>query len=306
MTDRPDVWTPHSLLNWTEEYFDGKGVPSPRLDAELLLAHVLGCRRIDLYLQFDRPLADAELTRFRELVRARGQRRPLAYLVGEADFWSLTLAVREGILIPSPDTETLVEGILAAIAALRQEQPERPLQALELGTGSAAIPLAVCSEVQGVRWLAVERSPAAMAVAVENRRRHAGLLEPRGNALRLVLGDRFEAIAATFRPHLVAGNPPYIPRGTIDRLMPEVSQAEPRLALDGGLDGGDFQRYMLAYAERALAPGGHVLLEMGSDQERRLRGELAQQAGLRLVEVRNDAAGHPRVLHAERAQDAAA
>ena len=306
MTERSEVWTPHSLLNWTEAYFDGKGVPSPRLDAELLLAHVLGCRRIDLYLQFDRPLAEAELTRFRELVRARGQRRPLAYLVGEADFWSLTLAVREGILIPSPDTETLVEGILAAIADLRREQPERPLLALELGTGSAAIPLAVCSEVRGVRWLAVERSPAAMAIAAENRRRHAGLLEPRGNALRLVLGDRFEAIADAFRPHLVAGNAPYIPRGTIDRLMPEVAKAEPRLALDGGRDGGDFQRYMLAYAQRALAPGGRVLLEMGSDQERRLRGELAQQAGLRLVEVRNDAAGHPRVLHAERERVGAA
>ncbi|HKI97933.1 MAG TPA: peptide chain release factor N(5)-glutamine methyltransferase [bacterium] len=298
MTAAQDVWTPKSLLDWTESYFDERGVPSPRLDAELLLAHVLGCRRIDLYLRFDQPLTERELARFRELVRARGQRRPLAYLIGEADFWSLTLAVREGILIPSPDTETLVEGILAAIGALRSADPERPLWALELGTGSAAIPLAVCSEVRGLRWVAVERSPAAMAVAAENRRRHAALLEPRDNALHLVLGDRFEPIAAGFRPHIVAGNPPYIPTGTIDRLMPEVSRAEPRLALNGGRDGGDFQRYMLAYAERSLAPGGHVLMEMGSDQERRLRGEVTQHAGLRLVEVRNDLAGHPRVLHA--------
>jgi len=306
VTERPDVWSPHSLLNWTEGYFQEKGIPSPRLDAELLLAHVLGCRRIDLYLQFDRPLGEDELTRFRELVRARGQRRPLAYLVGEAEFWSLPLAVREGILVPSPDTETLVEGILAAVAALRAAEPARPLLTLELGTGSAAIPLAVCSEVEGMRWVAVERSAAAMAVAAENRRRHAGLLTPRSNALELVLGDRFEAIAAGCRPHLVAGNPPYIPRGTIDRLMPEVSKAEPRLALDGGRDGGDFQRYLLAYAERALAPGGHLLMEMGSDQERRLRGELAQHGGLRLVGVRNDLAGHPRVLHAERPAETAA
>jgi release factor glutamine methyltransferase len=301
VTSSPDAWTPKTLLDWTEGYFDDKGVPSPRLDAELLLAHVLGCRRIDLYLQFDRPLGDAELARFRELVRARGQRRPLAYLVGEAGFWSLTLAVREGILIPSPDTEVLVEGVLAAIADLRRAEPARPLRALELGTGSAALPLAVCSEVEGLRWVAVERSPAAMAVAAENRRRHAALLGPRGNALHLVLGDRFEAIAPAWRPHVVAGNPPYIPTATIDRLMPEVSRAEPRMALDGGRDGGDFQRTMLDYAAQRLAPGGHVLMELGSEQERRLRAELAARPPLELLEVRNDLAGHPRVLHAHSA-----
>jgi release factor glutamine methyltransferase len=302
VTSPPQVWTPKALLDWTEGYLDDKGVPSPRLDAELLLAHVLGCRRIDLYLRFDRPLAEAELGAYRALVRARGQRRPLAYLVGETGFWSLTLTVREGILIPSPDTETLVEGVLAAIAALRAEDPARPLRALELGTGSAAIPLAVCSEVEGLAWVAVERSPAAMAVAAENRRRHAGLLAPRRNALWLVLGDRFEAIAPDWRPHLVAGNPPYIPDGTVDRLMPEVSQAEPRMALAGGLDGGDFQRAMLDYAQRSLAPGGHVLMEMGSEQERRLRADVEQRPGLRLIDVRKDLAGHPRVLHAQRAE----
>jgi release factor glutamine methyltransferase len=300
VTSPPQAWTPKSLLDWTEAYLDDRGIATPRLDAELLLAHVLGCRRLDLYLQFDRPLSEPELGRYRELVRARGQRRPLAYLTGEADFWNLTLAVREGILVPSPDTETLVEGILDAVAALRAAEPIRPLWALELGTGSAAIPLAVCSELRDVRWVSVERSPAAMVIAAENRRRHAALLEPRGNALHLVLGDRFEPIAPGFRPHLVAGNPPYIPSATIERLMPEVSRAEPRLALNGGRDGGDFQRYMLAYAERALAPCGHVLMELGSDQERRLRGDLAQRPGLRLVEVRNDLSGQARVLHALR------
>ena len=109
MTAAPDAWTPKTLLDTTETWFDEKGIPTPRLDAELLLAHVLGCRRLDLYLQFDRPMTPDEVGRFRELVRARGQRKPLAYLVGEAEFWSLTLAVREGILIPSPDTETLVD-----------------------------------------------------------------------------------------------------------------------------------------------------------------------------------------------------
>lgn len=306
MSAPSDVWTSKALLQRTESYFDDRGLPSPRLDAELLLAHVLGCRRIDLYLQFDRPLSDDEVARYRELVRARAQRRPLAYLIGETDFWSLTLAVREGLLIPSPDTETLVEAILDAVAELRADEPHRVLQALELGTGSAAIPLAVCSEVRDVRWVSVERSPVAMEVAAENRSRHADLLAPRGNTLRLVLGDRFEAIAPEFRPHIVAGNPPYIPSGTIERLMPEVSRAEPRLALNGGPDGTDFQRYMLAYAARNLAPGGHVLMEMGSDQERRLRAAVEQQPRLGGVQVHNDLSGQPRVLHARAAADEAA
>lgn len=293
------AWTPKGLLERTESFFDDRGLPSPRLDAELLLAHVLGCQRIDLYLQYDQPLSEDEVGRYRELVRARAQRRPLAYLIGETGFWSLTLAVREGLLVPSPDTETLVEAILGAIADLRANEPERPLWALELGTGTAAIPLAVCSEVRGVRWVSVERSSAAMQVAAENRERYPELLEPRGNGLALVLGDRFEAIGAGFRPHIVAGNPPYIPAGTIDRLMPEVSRAEPRLALNGGPDGTDFQRYMLAYAGRSLAPGGHVLMEMGSDQERRLRTALQQQPRLGAVRVHNDLSDQPRVLHAQ-------
>jgi release factor glutamine methyltransferase len=294
------AWTPKTLLDWTEDFLRGKGVPTPRLDAELMLAHVLGCRRIDLYLQFDRPMRDDELERYRALVRGRGQRRPLAYLLGEAEFWSLPLAVREGLLIPSPDTETLVEGILAAAAALRQDEPARPLRMLELGTGSAAIPLAVCSELEGVAWVAVELSPQAIAVAAENRRRHAALLAPRGNALHLVRADRFEAIAPAWRPHVVAGNPPYIPSATIARLMPEVSRAEPRMALDGGREGTDFQRYMLDYTARALVPGGHVLLELGSEQVPLLRAALEQFPALEPVEVRNDLAGHPRVLHARR------
>jgi release factor glutamine methyltransferase len=300
VSEEPTVWTPKSLLDWTEAYFQEKGIASPRLDAELLLAHVLGCERISLYLQFDRPLTAEELERYRALVKARGQRRPLAYLTGEAGFWNLTLRVGEGTLIPSPDTETLVEGILEAVAAQRRGDPGRPLAALELGTGSGAIPLAVCSEVRGLRWVAVERSPAALAVAAANRARHAALLAPRGNALHLVLGDRFEAIAPGWRPHLVAGNPPYIPTGTIDRLMPEVSRAEPRMALDGGPDGTRFQRYMLAYAARALAPGGRVLFEMGAEQGGALRKLLAGIPALSLLEVRDDLGGHPRVLHAVR------
>lgn len=299
------IWTPKSILDWTEEFFSSKGVSSPRLDAELLLAHVLRCQRIDLYLKFDQPLDSTTLAEFRQLVRQRAERRPLAYLTGETGFWNLTLKIAEGVLIPSPDSETLVEAILAAIAELRAElraesrteDPDAPLSVLELGTGSAALPLAVCSEVRNIRWVAVERSPEAMAIARENARAHAALLEPRGNALHLFLGDRFQAIHPQWRPHLVAGNPPYIPSGTIDRLMPEVSRAEPRMALDGGADGGDYHRYMLEYAARALRPGGRVLMEIGAEQSPSLKAWTRQQGGIEWVEFRQDLGGHPRVFH---------
>lgn len=303
MSPEARSWTPKALLDWTEDYLRGKGVPTPRLDAELLLAHVLGCQRIELYLQFDRLLDACELARYRELVRERGHRRPVAYLTGETGFWNLTLAVDEGILIPSPDTEALVEAIVEATCALRREAPDRPLKVLELGTGSAAIPLAVCSEANGLHWIAVERSSAAIALAARNRKRHAHLLAPRGNALWLVLGDRFQAIQPRWRPDVVAGNPPYIPSGTIDRLMPEVSRAEPRMALEGGPDGGDFQRYMLAYAASALPRGGRVLLEMGAEQTGMLKRAVEQLPALQLTEVRNDLSGHPRVLQAEKTAD---
>ncbi|MCH8077492.1 MAG: peptide chain release factor N(5)-glutamine methyltransferase, partial [SAR324 cluster bacterium] len=267
MTKPPPIWTPKSILEWTEDFLQRKGVPSPRLDAELLLAHVLECQRIDLYLQFQRPLEAGELSRFRELVRLRGGRKPVAYLLEEAGFWNLTLRVTEATLIPGPDTEILVEGILAAISALRATAAaDSPLLAVELGTGTGAVPLAVCSEVQGLEWISVEHSPAAMSVAAENKRRHASLLSPRGNSLHLVLGDRFASIRPRRPLHLVAGNPPYIPTGGIDDLMPEVSGHMPRMALDGGADGEAFHRYLLDFAVESLAPGGRVLLEMGAGQ----------------------------------------
>lgn len=298
--EEPTYWTPKALLDWTEGYFRDRGVPTPRLDAELLLAHVLGVTRIELYLQYDRPLMPPELERYRELVRARGRRRPVAYLVGEVGFWNLELSIDEACLIPSPDTETLVESVLEAIGTLRRTDPARPLHLLELGTGSGAIPLAVLSEAEHLTWVGVERSRAALAVAAANRARHGALVAPRYNALHLVHGDRFEPLRADWRPHVVAGNPPYIPTGTIDRLMPEVSRAEPRLALDGGRDGLDFLRYMVAWAADRLADDGHLLFEMGAEQARDARRLIEGTAGLALVGVRPDLTGHPRVLHARR------
>lgn len=297
------VWTPTALLNWTESFLRGKGVETPRLDAELLLAHVLGCSRLDLYLQYDRPLGAEELAAYRGLVRARAARTPVAYLIGTVGFWKLTLAVRPGCLIPRPDTETLVEAVLRAVAALRARLgAEARLAVLELGTGSGAIPLAVCSETERLDWLSIELSADALAVARENRARHAALLAPRRNVLWLMRGDRFAAVAPGFRPHLIVSNPPYIPSADIPGLMPEISQAEPRSALDGGPDGMEVHRYLMASAVEHLPPSGRLLMEMAHNQGAFLSAELVRHPPLRCLALYKDLAGRERVIEAERAE----
>lgn len=303
----PAQWTPKSLLDWSEGYFRERAIPTPRLDAELLLAHVLGCRRIDLYLQFDRPLTESELAAYRALVQGRARRTPVAYLVGEAEFYGLTLAVGPGCLIPRQDTETLVDVALEAVQALRAGAPAAgaPLTVLEWGTGSAAIPLALCAAAEGLRLFCCDLSPEALAWARRNRERHAALLAPRGNALHLVRCAGFGAIRPEARPALILANPPYVPAGTIPGLEPEVAEAEPRLALDGGADGLDAYRALLPFAAAQLAPGGRLVVECGFDQGEALRELVAAHPPLRLLEVRWDLAGHERVIHAERADGAA-
>ncbi len=358
------MWTPKSLLEWTAGWFATKNIPTPRLDAELLLAHVLRLKRLDLYLQFDRPLAAPELASYRELVRKRAERTPVAYLVGEVGFWSLTLDIARGCLIPRPDTETLVEAVVEAITELRGEQrtpreedaasgtvtsadaegqvpdwaaidavagsdtpPQdaaldvpnpapippvaappssaaesaRPLTVLELGTGSAAIPLAVCSEVRGITWLAADRSREALSVASRNARRHAALLGPRDNRLWLMRANAFAGVRADTSIDLIISNPPYIRSAEIDGLMPEVSVHEPRAALDGGTDGLDFYRLLIDEAGRRLRSGGLLIVEIGHDQQPGI-AVLVAAAGLEIARVRKDLAGHTRVLEIRKAR----
>ena len=292
------TWTPKSLLDWCGPFFESKGIPSPRLDAERLLAHVLGCSRLDLYLNLDRPLHEEELARFRDLVRRRGEREPTAYLTGEAGFWSLDLSVRPGCLIPRPETETVVECVLDAIRSARADDAAaaRPLLVFEFGTGSAAIPLAVCSEATELRWLGLERSAQAMGVAAENRRRHADILEARRNRLWLVKGETPEALTGKPSYDLIVSNPPYIPTATLSTLEPEVSRWEPRDALDGGPDGLRWHRALLVFAARCLAPGGSLVLEIGFDQEQALRELADAHAELSLQEVRRDLGKRPRAV----------
>ena len=282
------TWTVLELLRWTTQHFAERGIATPRLDAECLLAAALGCDRLRLYVEYDRPVDEAERTRFRELVRERAQSRvPVALLVGEREFWSLPLRVTRDVLVPRPDTETLVA---AALDAFPDREAE--LDVLDVGTGSGAIALALAHERPKARCTATDVSPAALAVARENAERLG--LDAR---VRFLEGSLFEPVGdAVF--DLVVSNPPYVALRDEASLAPELAH-EPRLALFAGADGTDVLRAFAAQVRDVLRQGGAVFVELDPAQAAPVSEWLAA-AGLREVTTHRDMAGHARVVSARR------
>jgi release factor glutamine methyltransferase len=264
-------WTVLKVLLWAASYLKARGIDSPRATAEILLAHALQTERVQLYVRHDQPLEKTELAVFKALLQRRLRREPVAYIVGWKGFWTLELKVTPEVLIPRPETESLVE---AALAALRLLAHGRPARVLDLGTGSGAIVLALASEAAGHRYFASDLSPAAAAVA----RRNA---EASGISDRVFFwaADWFSAlkpVRAVF--DLIVSNPPYVASGAFDELQPEIVQHEPRLALDGDADGLRSYRAIIGEAHRYLRPGGGLLLEIGCDQGRSVQ-QMAEQSG---------------------------
>ena len=277
MTER---WTVLKMLQWTADYFSGKGIESARLEAELLLAATLGLDRIGLYVNFERPLDADELAAFRERVRRRAQREPLQYILGETEFWSLAFNVDSAVLVPRADTEVLVEEALARI--------EDAARVLDVGTGSGAIAIALAHEKPEIQVTALDCSEPALEVA-------------RGNALRNGVADRITFLTGDLAAlptgpfEMVVSNPPYIPSQDWAGLMPEVRDYEPRLALDGGSDGLAAYRQLAAQAGSLLAPGGWLLVEVGIGQAGEVSA-LFEAVGLVEVGQRDDYSGIARVV----------
>ena len=282
-----EVWTPLRLLEWTTRRFADAAIDSPRLAAQILLAHALGIDRVQLYVQHDKPLGPEELGRYRDLVRRRLAGEPVAYLTGRQEFWSLPLAVDPRVLVPRRDTETLVEVVLDRV------DRGAPLAIADIGTGSGAVALALARELPQARVVATDRSAEALAVAGENALR-LGMAE----RIELRDGDLFAALGAEERFDVVASNPPYVASGEIARLAPEVRR-EPSAALDGGADGLDLLRRLAAGAASHLAlPGGLLALEHGFDQGPAVRGFIDATGAFAPAETRADMAGQPRVTWA--------
>lgn len=277
-----EVWTIQRLLLWTSDFFERRGIDSPRLTAELLLAHVLGVDRVRLYVEFDRPLDEAERAGFRELVRRRAEREPTYYLTGTRLFFGRPFHVDQRVLIPRPETEHLVD---AALAHLVEGQGGGDV--LDLCTGSGCVGLTILAERPRARLCATDLSPEALAVARRNAR--ALGVEERVDFLE---GDLFAPVSGR-RFDLVVANPPYVPRAEIAGLAPEVRR-EPAIALDGGEDGLDLLRVIVARAPQFLNPGGALCLEIGEGQGAALIGAMSD-AGFEAPWVERDLAGLDRV-----------
>ena len=278
------------VLRLTTDYFQSRQIESPRISAELLLAHVLKVNRLDLYLRFDQPLSSEELDGYRELVRRRVRCEPVAYITGAKSFWDLTLAVTPDVLIPRPDTETLVETALNHISRSGHDF-DRPPKIFEPATGSGAVILSLAANAPGGRFFASDASVPAIQVARRNAVRN-GL----DDQIRFFAADWFSALdheTACF--DMIVVNPPYVPAADIAALEPEVRDYEPRAALDGGPDGLDHIRHIIATAGDFLTADGGLLMEIGWDQRPQV-AILAEKSGwCDHAEFVRDLAGHDRV-----------
>lgn len=289
-----ETWTVLRLLSWTTQYLAAHGAANPRLDAEVLLAHARGCERIALYTAFDEIVQEEVRGRFRELVRQRASGVPVAYLVGQREFFSLPLKVTPDVLIPRPETEFVV---LAALDALKAwpAAADVPLWAADVGTGSGAIAIAIARHVPHVRLIATDISPAALAVAAENVAAHQ--LESR---ITLLESDLLAAVPPQRQFAVLASNPPYVSQAELETLPREVREHEPHLALRGGPSGTEVIQRLVPQAAERLVPGGWLILEVSPMIAQQVVKILEADGRFEQIVPRKDLAQLVRVVTARR------
>ena len=284
MTKAKEVWTIGAILKWTGQYFAEKGVENPRLDAEVLLSNILKKERIYLYVEFDKPLLPQELTSFREAIKKRVAKQPVAYILGYKEFMGLEFKVTPAVLIPRPDTEILVEQALKLLS--NYENP----RFVDIGTGSGAIAVSIAKlSPTAVTGVAVDISPEALAVAKENAEKLAV-----SEKLEFVLGNLCEPLKGAKFTALLS-NPPYIPNADIASLAPEVKN-EPYLALAGGAEGLDCYIELIQQGRHLLIDGGFMMFEVGINQAQSVAEIDRQYDDLEIWEIIKDYGGIDRVV----------
>lgn len=269
------------------QFLSDKGVENARLQAELLLAHLLRVPRMRLYLNFERALSSAEIDSLRAWIQRRGQREPLQYIIGSTSFCGLELAVNPDALIPRPETELLAE---QGWIFLNGEPSASFRSALDFGTGAGCLAIALAAKCPAARIQALDISPKALELARQNAT-HLGVAE----RILFIQGDGLEALPDDSRFDLIITNPPYIPTAEIQKLEPEVRDHEPRQALDGGPDGLDFFRRLAAQAGLFLKPGGKLMAEFGDGQAQPL-AELFEQQNWIVESALTDYTQRPRII----------
>jgi release factor glutamine methyltransferase len=285
-------WTVRRILDWTVSHLKQHGSESPRLDAEVLLAHACGWPRIQLYTHFEEILDEEVRGRMRELVKRRAAAEPVAYLVGYREFFSLRFEVGPGVFIPRPDTETLVVEALGVLKSRGDASPNP--QVLDLCTGSGCIAISIAVNAPEATVTAVEQSPQALEYARRNAARHN--VSARASILA---GDLDGPLDDQQAFDVIVSNPPYVTTEEVRALQPDVRNFEPHAALDGGPAGLDIVERIAAIAARRLKPGGWVLLEISPEQAEATRAIL-EQAGLANSAIVKDVAGAARVVKAQK------
>ena len=315
------------VIQRSTEFLDRKGIDSPRLQTELLLAHLLQLPRMQLYLNFERSLAPSEIDRFRQFIKRRAQHEPLQQIVGGTSFCGLEMAVNRHVLVPRPETELLAErgwlflnqlktGLLTPSSEATAERPpvaarpgnggsssnshaatsnHQPMTALDFGTGSGCVAIALAVKSPAAEVYAIEILPDALALARENAARH-GVAE----RIQFLHGDGLGVLPRGIQFDLIVSNPPYLRTSEIDTLQPEVRDYEPRRALDGGADGLDYYRRLAGEAQPFLKPGARIMLEFGDGQATAI-AEIFQEQKWIVEAVQEDYNQRPRILIARRA-----
>ena len=299
-------WTVGRLLEWTQKFFEKKGIAQPRLEAEILLAHALGTERIGLYLAYEQEVETDARARFREWVQRRAEGEPTRYLVGGCEFMSLAFKIGPGCLIPRPETELLVEEVMARCGKKRGCAPAAEgasaavaaVTVIDLCTGCGCVAVSVAVHVPESRVMATDLSSSALAMARVNAAAHGV-----ADRVAFLEGDLYEALeAAGAAPaDFLLANPPYVAEAEWEALQPEIRNHEPREALVAGPEGTEVIERIVRGAPAYLKPGGTLLVEIGASQGPAVRDLAAGVCGLVDVEIRKDYAGHDRMLVARRA-----
>lgn len=280
-----EIWTVQSVLQWTIGHLKDRGCETPRLDAEILLAHARGCQRIKLYTEYDAPLTQEERAAMRELVMRRATLEPVAYLVGFREFFGLDFEVQPGVFIPRPDTETLV--VTALEVASEIDNP----RILDICTGTGCIPVAIAANCPSSQLTVVELDESVHAIAQRNVQQHE--LESRITVLQ---GDLFAPLAANSVFDVITSNPPYVTDAEMQTLQPDIRNHEPHLALRAGADGLDVVRRLIAEADPFLESGGALLLEIGSAQADAVVSLFAAAGTYEPARIAQDLGGRSRVV----------
>jgi len=254
------------ILSKSSAYLEQRKIDSPRLSAELVVAHALGLERLDLYLDLDRPLTEQDLSKIRPLLARRGTGEPMAYILGRKEFYGLKLVVTKDVLIPRPDTELCVDAVLGLY------QPDRPLLFADVATGSGAIAVALLVHLPAARCIVTDISARALTVAVKNCEAHG-------------VRDRVLSTQADLLTHLapaaldlIVANPPYLAESEFSRISKEVADFEPRIALVAGVRGDEYFDPLVEQAMAVLKSGGHLLLETGATQAEKLAGDIRSRS----------------------------